>query len=113
MDGCATFVMDMSRTCHRIFSRCIIHALFMEQLAEALARDVTKNTRGDVLLDAVCMRGSQYRLWLAYAMVSSWALLSSWWPGARSPSTWRRRKLVEPVNVRVPATMPSISCGFT
>jgi hypothetical protein len=48
MDGCATFVMDMSRTCHRIFSRCIIHALFMEQLAEALARDVTKNTRGDV-----------------------------------------------------------------
>jgi hypothetical protein len=56
MDGCATFVMDMSRTCHRIFSRCIIHALFMEQLAEALARDVTKNTRGDVFLDAVGMR---------------------------------------------------------
>jgi hypothetical protein len=48
-----------------------------------------------------------------YAVVSSCAELSSWWPGARSPNTWRRRKLVEPVNVRVPATMPRISCDFT
>jgi len=32
MDGCATFVMDVSGTCHRIFSRCIIHVLFTEPL---------------------------------------------------------------------------------
>ena len=32
MDECATLVMGVSRNCHRIFSRCIIHVLFMEQL---------------------------------------------------------------------------------
>jgi len=32
MGGCATFVMDTSRTCHRIFATAKFHALFIQAL---------------------------------------------------------------------------------